>query len=272
MPPHQFNTAIKEDEHYEYSQQPKPQLKKAAVEINNLYYNYPDGTAALQGLNLTVYEGESVAIVGHNGAGKSTLIKHLNGILRGTGEISIGGLAINALNIKKIRRLVGMVFQHPDDQLFCPTVYDDVAFGLMNMGWDNEAVKTRVERTLKDVGLSGLKNRPAHHLSFGQRKRVALATVLSMQPQILVLDEPTSNLDPRNERLFMELVSAIKTTKIIVSHDLLLLFQLCERFIVLEQGRVTEDASRENFISKHSLIARHGLDYTFKCNGGCPYQ
>jgi cobalt/nickel transport system ATP-binding protein len=189
----------------------------------------------------------------------------LNGILRGYGDITIAGLPLNKQNLKAIRSCVGMVFQVPDDQLFCPTVYDDVAFGLINMDMEKEEIKQRVEKTLEEVGLGGFEQRSAHHLSYGQKKRVALATILSMLPKILVFDEPTSNLDPRNEKTFLELVKSLPGTKIIVSHDLPILFQLCERFVVMSNGKVIEDTSREKFMVNKELIRQHGLDYGFKC-------
>jgi cobalt/nickel transport system ATP-binding protein len=240
-------------------------MSQKMVEVVDLYYKYPDGTPALDGVNLSIMEGESVAIVGHNGAGKSTLLKHLNGILRGHGKINIAGLPMGKEHLRTIRSHVGMVFQDPDDQLFCPTVYDDVAFGLINMDMEREQIRQRVAETLANVGLSGFEQRSAHHLSYGQKKRVAVATILSMMPKILVFDEPTSNLDPRNEKIFMELVKSLPGTKIIVSHDLQILFQLCERFVVMSEGKIIEDTTREKFMRNKKLIQEHGLDYTFKC-------
>ncbi len=240
-------------------------MSQRVVEVVDLYYKYPDGTPALNGVNLTIEEGESVAIVGHNGAGKSTLLKQLNGILRGHGAIKIAGLPLNKENLKTIRSYVGIVFQDPDDQLFCPTVYDDIAFGLVNMDIKKEEIDRRVKETLKKVGLQDFEHRSAHHLSFGQKKRVALATILSMAPKVMVLDEPTSNLDPRSEKTFMDLVISLPGTKIIVSHDLPILFQLCNRFIVMCEGKVIEDTTRDKFILNKELINEHGLDYEFKC-------
>ena len=240
-------------------------LAQNVIQIKELYYKYPDGTPALEGINLQIKEGECVAIIGHNGAGKSTLLKHLNGILRGHGEILIAGLPMNKQNLKAIRQRVGMVFQDPDDQLFCPTVFDDVAFGLVNMGLEREEIQRRVGQTLKQMGLAGFEGRSAHHLSFGQKKRVAIATILSMLPKIMVFDEPTSNLDPHNEYLLLETIKALPGTKIMVSHDLPILFQLCERFIVLSRGKVVKDTGRDEFMRDISLIKEHGLDYRFKC-------
>ncbi len=240
-------------------------MSKKMVEVVDLYYKYPDGTPALNGVNISIAEGESVAIVGHNGAGKSTLLKQLNGILRGHGKIEIAGLPLNKENLRTIRSYVGIVFQDPDDQLFCPTVYDDIAFGLINMDMEKAEIDCRVKETLKKVGLHDFGQRSAHHLSFGQKKRVALATILSMVPKVMVLDEPTSNLDPRSEKTFLELVNSLSGTKIIVSHDLPMLFQLCDRFVVMGNGKVIEDTSREKFMLNKKLIREHGLDYEFKC-------
>jgi cobalt/nickel transport system ATP-binding protein len=240
-------------------------MSRNMVEVTDLFYKYPDGTPALNGINLSIKEGESVAIVGHNGAGKSTMLKHLNGILKGHGSIRIDGLPVDKKNLKTIRSYVGMVFQDPDDQLFCPTVYEDVAFGLINMDMEREEIKRRVEQTLREVGLTGFEQRSAHHLSYGQKKRVAVATILSMLPKILVFDEPTSNLDPLNEKTFLELVKSLPGTKLIVSHDLPILFQLCERFVVMSKGQIIEDTTREKFMHNKKLIRENGLDYSFKC-------
>lgn len=240
-------------------------MSDKVIEIKDLYYKYPDGTPALQGVNLEVKEGESIAVVGHNGAGKSTLLKHLNGILRGHGEISIAGLPMNKDNLKAIRQQVGIVFQDPDDQLFCPTVFDDIAFGLVNMGVEREQIKGRVSKTLAQMDLAGFEERSAHHLSFGQKKRVAIATILSMMPRIMVFDEPTSNLDPYNEALLLDLIKDLPGTKLIVSHDLPMLFQLCKRFIVVSQGKIIEDTTCKKFMQNIPLIKEQKLDYRFKC-------
>lgn len=245
-------------------------MSETVISIKDLYYKYPDGTPALQGISLEIKEGESVAVIGHNGAGKSTLLKHLNGIVHGKGEITIAGLPVKKENLKAIRQQVGIVFQDPDDQLFCPTVYDDIAFGLVNMGVEREKIANLVKETLDKMGLAGFEHRSAHHLSYGQKKRVAIATILSMLPKIMVFDEPTSNLDPHNEYLLLETIKQLPGTKIMVSHDLPILFQLCDRFIVLAKGKVVEDTTREKFIQNIPLIKEHGLDYRFKCRF-CPH-
>ncbi|MFQ5645660.1 MAG: energy-coupling factor ABC transporter ATP-binding protein [bacterium] len=246
--------------------------KKKVINISNLYYKYPDGTAALNGVNLTVRQGESVAVVGHNGAGKSTLLKQLNGVFTGKGKVEIAGLPMCRENLDKIRSRVGIVFQDPDDQLFCPSVYDDVAFGPVNMGLDKAEVEERVNRTLAGLGVAEFSGRPAHHLSFGQKKRVAIATILSMDPEIIVFDEPSSNLDPKNEQALLNIIKKLSSTKIIVSHDLPMLFQLCNRVVVMEKGKINHDLSMREFVQDKELIKEHGLDFSFKCRLCAKYE
>lgn len=241
---------------------------RPAVEIKNLHYAYPDGTIALRGVDLLVEEGEAVGIVGPNGAGKSTLLLHLNGILVGRGEVRIFGLPVEKANLREIRRRVGLVFQDPDDQLFCPTVFDDVAFGPLNMGLSREEVAEAVARALEQVGLAGLEKRSAYHLSFGQKKRAAIATVLSMNPDLLVLDEPSSNLDPRARREFSELLQRTKITKVVVTHDLPFVFENCERVVVMDRGRVVADGDVFTVLSDEELLQAHGLELPY---GFYPY-
>jgi cobalt/nickel transport system ATP-binding protein len=236
---------------------------RPALEIKGLTFAYPDGTPALNGVDLTVEEGESVGIVGPNGAGKSTLLLHFNGILRGQGEVKVFGLPVTRENLKEIRRRVGLVFQDPDDQLFSPTVFDDVAFGPVNMGLSPEEVRREVGRALGMVGLKGLEKRAAHHLSFGQQKRVSIATVLSMRPDILVLDEPSSNLDPRARRELAELLQGLRVTKVVVTHDLPFVFEICERVVILDEGRVAADGDVFTLFSDEELLARHGLELPY---------
>ncbi len=240
---------------------------RPAVEIKGLYYAYPDGTPALRGVDLLVEEGESVGIVGPNGAGKSTLLLHLNGILEGRGEVKIFGLPVVKENLREIRRRVGLVFQDPDDQLFSPTVFDDVAFGPLNMGLSREEVAEAVGRALREVGLSGLERKSAFHLSFGQKKRAAIATVLSMNPDLLVLDEPSSNLDPRARRELSELLQGMRVTKIVVTHDLPFVFENCERVVIMDAGKVVADGEVFDVLSDEALLERHGLE--LPC-GFCP--
>jgi len=236
---------------------------RPAVEIKDLYYAYPDGTVALRGVNLTIEEGESVGIIGPNAAGKSTLLLHLNGILSGRGEVKIFGLPVEKKNLREIRRRVGLVFQDPDDQLFSPTVFDDVAFGPINMGLKREEVLAEVSRALGEVGLEGMEKRSAHHLSYGQKKRVSIATVLSMRPDLLVLDEPSSNLDPRTRREFSELLQGMKITKIMVTHDLPFVFENCDRVVILSQGKVAADGDAFAVLSDEDLLYRNGLELPY---------
>jgi len=230
-----------------------------AVRVNGLKYSYPDGTPALRGIDLVVRRGESVAIMGPNGAGKSTLTMHLNGILAGEGRIEVMGVEVNKKNIKRVRSIVGLVFQDPDDQLFSPTVREDVAFGPLNMRMPVEDVERAVKRTLEWVGMEGSEERSPHHMSFGEKKRVSLATVLSMDPDILVLDEPAANMDPRGRREFMELLSCLKVTRLVVTHDLDMARRLCPRTIVMEKGLIVADGATSNLLSDKDFLYRSGL-------------
>jgi cobalt/nickel transport system ATP-binding protein len=236
---------------------------RPAVEIKSLLYSYPDGTLALRGINLVIEEGESVGIVGPNGAGKSTLLLHLNGILMGNGDIRIFGLPVEKKNLQEIRRRVGLVFQDPDDQLFCPTVFDDVAFGPINMGLSKEEVSLAVSRALREVGVEGKERRPAHHLSYGQKKRVSIATVLSMRPDLLILDEPSSNLDPRARRELSEFLQGLRITKIVVTHDLPFVFENCDRVIILSGGRIVADGDAFDILSDEDLLTEYGLELPY---------
>ncbi|MFA5079042.1 MAG: ATP-binding cassette domain-containing protein [Dehalococcoidia bacterium] len=230
-----------------------------AIEIKELSYSYPDGQRGLEGIDLTVYCGESVALIGPNGAGKSTLLLHLNGILRGNATINIHGLQLADKNLREVRKMVGMVFQDPEDQLFSLNVYDDVAFGPINMGFAQEEVDRRVRQALQKVGMQGYENRSSHHLSIGEKKRVAIATVLSLDPAILALDEPTSSLDPRGKWALTELLRNIHVTKIIASHDLDLVSCLCDRVVVLNEGKIVADGIAKQILSDKRLLAEHGL-------------
>lgn len=230
-----------------------------AVEIRNLNYKYPDGTMALNGVDIVIEHGETVAILGPNGAGKSTLILHLNGIIRGNGEVKIFGLPINGRTLKEIRRRVGLVFQDPDDQLFCPTVFEDVAFGPINMGFTKEEIIAKVSKALASVGMEGFDKRPAHHLSFGQKKRVAIATVLSMEPDMLVLDEPTSNLDPRGKGKIVKIIESLPVTKVVITHNLNEAAKLCKRAIIMDKGKIVADDAIEKVLSNESMLKNNGL-------------
>jgi cobalt/nickel transport system ATP-binding protein len=230
------------------------------IQIEHLSYDYPDGTPALRDIHLEVYQDESVAILGPNGAGKSTLLYHLNGTLIGEGEVVVLGIPIGKNNLKEIRRKVGLVFQSPEDQLFCPTVFDDVAFGPLNMGLNENDVRHRVEKALEMMGLKGFEGRSAHHLSEGEKKRVALATVLSMDSEILALDEPTDNLDPAGSRMLVERIQSTPQTKVLVTHHLPVAVDLCERAVLLYEGRKIEDLSMRELLQDRTLLERFGFD------------
>lgn len=231
------------------------------LEFSSTRYAYPDGTGALLGVDLRVHEGQRVALLGPNGAGKSTLMLHTNGILRATGgSVAVGGVPITDATVKDVRSRVGLVFQDPDDQLFMTTVFDDVAFGPLNMGLSREQAAGRVHDALHAVGLAAEASKSGQHLSFGQRKRVALATVISMSPELLVLDEPTSNLDPRSRTRMIELLSALEATMLVATHDMDLAWTLCDRAVVLDGGIVVADGPREEILADEELLRAHGLE------------
>lgn len=231
-----------------------------AIEILGLSFSYPDGTEALKGVDLVVQQGEKVAIVGPNGAGKSTLLLHLNGILAGQGLVRVMGLEINHGNLGAIRTQLGLVFQDPDDQLFSPTVFEDVAFGPLHMGLPEEEVRRRVSWALAQVGMEGFQGRISHHLSLGEKKRVAIATVLSMEPSILALDEPSGELDPRSRRRLIDLLSQLPQTMVVCTHDMGLVHELLPRTVILNQGRLIADGKTEAILADEELLARNGLE------------
>lgn len=228
--------------------------------VKGLSFNYPDGHPALNGVDLAISPGEKVALVGPNGAGKSTLILHLNGLLTGKGELHIGGLSLAKENLPVIRSKVGMVFQNPDDQLFSPTVFDDVAFGPLHMGLPEEAVRERVTMALALVGMAGFEKRLPHHLSIGQKKRIALATVLSMEPEILVLDEPSAGLDPRGRRELIQLLADLPLTMLVSTHDLLMVRALFPRMVIMDNGRIVADGDTAVLLADTKLLEAHGLE------------
>lgn len=232
----------------------------AALRIRDLHFHYPDGTRALNGLSLDIAPGEKVALVGPNGAGKSTLMLHLNGLLQGEGQLEIGGLAVQKENYPVIRSRVGMVFQNPDDQLFSPTVFDDVAFGPLHMGLPEAEVRERVREALALVGMGDAAGRLSHHLSIGQKKRVAIATVLSMDPQILVLDEPTAGLDPRARRSLIELLDKLPQTMLVSTHDMRLVHELFPRMVIIDEGRIVADGETAVLMADRALLEAHGLE------------
>jgi cobalt/nickel transport system ATP-binding protein len=230
------------------------------LQVQNLYFAYPDGHVALRGVSLNLCEGDKIALVGPNGAGKSTLILHLNGILVGEGQVSIAGLSINDANLPIIRALVGMVFQNPDDQLFSPTVFDDVAFGPLHMGLPENEVKARVEEALDVVQMRDFGERLSHHLSVGQKKRISIATVLAMRPQILVLDEPSSGLDPRARRGLINFLRDMPITMLVSTHDLRMVQELFPRMIIMDDGSIVADGDTCVLLSDEELLEAHGLE------------
>ena len=237
------------------------------IEVESLAFAYPDGHQALFGVNLAIEAGESVALLGPNGAGKTTLALHLVGILAaGAGEIRIAGRTIDTGNkqaLAELRRSVGIVFQDPDDQLFMPTVLDDVMFGPRNLGAGPDEAKTLALAALESVGMADFADRAPHHLSFGQRRRVALASVLSMQPTVLVLDEPSSNLDPASRRELAEILRSLDITLIMVTHDLPFALELCERSLILSGGVIAADAPTADVLGDAELMAAHRIELPF---------
>jgi energy-coupling factor transporter ATP-binding protein EcfA2 len=254
----------------------------AAVRLEKLVYHYPDGRHALNGVNLSIQSGQSVAVVGPNGAGKSTLLLHLNGLLPGRGrpmlghghevvldglarkgevcQVWIDGIEVNARNAREVRRRVGLVFQDPDDQLFANTVLEDVAFGPLNLGMSRGSARELAMECLARVGLEAEAGRPPHHLSFGERKRACLAGVLACRPSVLVLDEPTANLDPRARRGFVRLITELDCTKLIATHDLEMVLEVCPRAVVLDGGMVVADGKSRELLTDRVLMETHGLE------------
>jgi len=232
---------------------------EAIVQIENLSFCYPDGQQALTNINLTIYKGEKVALIGPNGAGKSTLLLHLNGILRSNGLIKVFGRPVDNGNLRAVRSKVGLVFQNPDDQLFSPTVFDDVAFGPINLGHSETEVHQSVARALAWVGMQGYEHRSPHHLSFGENKCISIATVLSMNPEILAIDEPISNLDPRSKWALIGLLKRLPMSQIITSHDIELVHALCQRVIILDRGLIVADGAVDQILADLPLLRAHGL-------------
>ncbi|TFG49074.1 MAG: ATP-binding cassette domain-containing protein [Anaerolineales bacterium] len=237
-----------------------PECAGDILQIKDLHYSYPDGHQALNGIDLSVCEGEKVALVGPNGAGKSTLMLHLNGILGENSPITIADMSITKENLQVIRALVGLVFQNPDDQLFSPTVFDDVAFGPLHMGLSEEEVVLRVEEALEAVGMQEYGNRLSHHLSMGQKKRISIATVLAMRPHIMVLDEPSAGLDPRARRSLINFLRDLPITMLVSTHDLYMVKDLFPRMVIMDEGKIVADGPSMDILRNVSLLEAHGLE------------
>jgi cobalt/nickel transport system ATP-binding protein len=237
-----------------------PECEGEVLQVRDLHFSYPDGHSALHGVSLKLCNGDKVALVGPNGAGKSTLMLHLNGILGGFGEVEIGGQRLTRDNLPAIRAMVGLVFQNPDDQLFSPTVFEDVAFGPLHMGLPEDEVRMRVDAALEAVRMSSYKDRLSHHLSVGEKKRIAIATVLSMKPSLLVLDEPSSGLDPRARRTLINLLHELPITMLVSTHDMTLVKELFPRTIVMDEGRVVADGLTMKILDDEELLTAHGLE------------
>lgn len=235
--------------------------QEPVLHVHELAFSYPDGRQALRGVTMHVDAGEKVALVGPNGAGKSTLMLHFNGILKGgSGRVRVDGMDVSKENLGVIRAKVGLVFQNPDDQLFSTSVFEDVAFGPLHMGYPEAEVRRRVQQALDMVGIASFAQRMPHHLSVGERKRVAIATVLSMDPSILVLDEPTAGLDPRGRRGFMALLRDLDATMLVSTHDMAMVAELFQRTIVLDGGRVVADGPTGEIMADPALLEAHGLE------------
>ena len=239
-------------------------MNTPSLEIKELAFAYPDGNQALYGVNLSVQKGERVALLGPNGAGKTTLVMHMNGIHPTShGSIHVAGQLVDSKNkdsIKEIRAKVGIVFQDPDDQLFMPTVAEDVAFGPYNMGLRGDQLNKVVDEALQLVGMLEFRDRPPHHLSFGQRRRVAVATVLAMKPEILVLDEPSSNLDPASRRELADILRSLEITMVMVTHYLPYAYELCARSVILKGGVIVADGSTHEILTNTALLAANRLE------------
>ena len=234
------------------------------LKISNLSYSYPDSHEALKDISFSIQKRESIAILGPNGAGKTTLILHLNGILGNlSGKIEVDGLKYTTENIAKIRETVGVVFQDPDDQLFMPTVIEDVMFGPKNFGYSNEDAEKNAIEALRMVGMDDFQDRAPHHLSFGQKRKVAIATVLASKPKLLVLDEPASNLDPASRRDLIEILKNLNISIILVTHDLPMALEICERSIILNDGEIKEDSQTKIILQNEKIMKENRLELPF---------
>jgi cobalt/nickel transport system ATP-binding protein len=231
------------------------------ISIKNLNFTYHDGHQALKDINLEIMKGEVFGIIGPTGAGKSTLLQHLNGILRGDGDVFVDDIKIEKKSEKSIREIVGIVFQNPDDQLFCPTVHEDISFGLFNLGFKREEIDRKVDEILEKMNLTHLKDLSSHHLSFGEKKRVALATTLVMNPRVIALDEPFANLDYKSILNITDMIKNLSITRVVISQDILLALSICDRIAILDKGRIIKTGSPQAIIDDHGTLTETGLDF-----------
>ncbi|HEY6072250.1 MAG TPA: ABC transporter ATP-binding protein [Anaerolineales bacterium] len=237
-----------------------PEIKGDVLQVQELSFAYPDGHKALENISLRLRQGDKVALVGPNGAGKSTLMLHLNGILSGQGKVVVADMPVEGGNLPLIRGMVGMVFQNPDDQLFSPTVFEDVAFGPLHMGLAEAEVRQRVEHALEAVQMGAYRDRLSHHLSVGEKKRIAIATVLSMNPGILALDEPTAGLDPRARRKLIHLLGELPITMLVSTHDMSMVRELFPRTVVMDEGCIVADGLTQDLLADKDFLQAHGLE------------
>ena len=239
-------------------------MNNSYLSVNNLNFEYPDGFKALENINLSLSKGERLAVLGPNGAGKTTLILHLNGILGDlNGQISLNNKDFSEKNISKIRKSVGLVFQDPDDQLFMPTVLEDVMFGPKNFGFSDELVKKNSINALEQVKMLQFKDKPPHHLSFGQKRKVAIASVLASEPELLVLDEPSSNLDPASRRELIDILKNLDVSIILVTHDLPMALEICNRSVILNNGKITADDDTYKILKNKKIMSDNRLELPF---------
>jgi cobalt/nickel transport system ATP-binding protein len=239
-------------------------VSRIAIEVAGVSYRYPDGKRALDEVSISVDEGERVAVLGPNGAGKTTLAMHLNGLYRAeSGTIEISGLRLENRTLPEIRRRVGLVFQDSNDQLFMPTVRDDVGFGPANLGLEGPVLQNRVDSAMDSVGVRSLAGRAPHHLSSGEKRKVAIATVLAMDPEVLVLDEPSAGLDPANRRELIDLLAGVEITQLVITHDLPLALDLCPRAVIMDAGRVVAAGATGDLLADTQLLAGHRLEMPY---------
>jgi len=235
-----------------------------AIRCKQVLFTYPDGTEAVRGIDLEIESGEKVGIIGPNGAGKSTFLTLLNGVNQPQGELFINDISVNPKNVRSIRSLVGIAFQNPDDQLFCPTILEDVAFGPLNQGLSQKEVTQRVGQALAEIGLENYEQRSSIHLSLGERKLASIAAVISMQPQIIALDEPTGNLDAFHRRRLINWLQKTSRTCIITSHDLDMILETCSRVIIMDKGRIAANDSAHQILNNFKLLEDHYLEPPFQ--------